>query len=47
MDMERFLSFHIFSYLKFFDHSLNDDHEDNYYFEREWRVIGNIHFSIT
>jgi hypothetical protein len=46
MDLERFLSFQVFSYFKFFDHSLNDDHEDNYYFEREWRAIGNIQFSI-
>jgi len=46
MDLEHFLSFHIFSYLKFFDHGLNDEHEDNFYFEREWRTIGNIQFCL-
>jgi hypothetical protein len=43
---ERFLNFHIFSFLKFFDHHLSEDHLENYYFEREWRVIGNIQFTI-
>ncbi len=46
MKLHFFFGFKIFSYIKFFDHSLNDEHKDNYYFEREWRVIGNIQFSI-
>ena len=44
MELERFIDFHIFSYIKFYDHSCADDHDDNYYLEREWRVIGNVKF---
>jgi len=46
MELTRFLDFHIFSYIKFFDHTCADDHTDNYYLEREWRVVGNVNFSI-
>ena len=46
MELERFISFHIFSYIKFYDHSYADDHDDNYYLEREWRVIGNVKFDL-
>jgi hypothetical protein len=42
--IERFFSLHILCYLKFFDHNLPDDSPQNYYFEREWRVFGNIQF---
>ena len=44
--LQMFLEFHVFSYIKFFDHNYPDNHIENYYFEREWRVIGNIKFSI-
>ena len=46
MELEHFLNFHIFSYIKFYDHTYADDHDDNYYLEREWRVVGNVNFSI-
>ena len=46
MELERFISFHIFSYIKFYDHSFADDHDDNFYLEREWRVIGNVKFDL-
>ena len=41
-----FLYTQIFSYIKFFDHTLQEDDKDNYYFEREWRVLGNLYFKI-
>jgi len=37
---------HILSYIKFFDHKLLENHAGNYYFEREWRVLGNFCFQI-
>lgn len=42
-----FLKLHILSYIKFFDHNLPDDHEENYYFEREWRIVGNLKFRMS
>lgn len=36
----------MFSYIKSFDHSLSNEDSKNYYFEREWRVIGNVLFKI-
>jgi hypothetical protein len=41
-----FLAFRLFSYVKFFDHHLEDNDPDNFYMEREWRVIGNVHFAL-
>jgi hypothetical protein len=34
------------SYLIFYDHSLPEDHPDNYYFEREWRMLDNLNFTL-
>lgn len=34
----------ILGFVKFFDHGLSDDHQDNYYMEREWRTVRNIQF---
>ena len=45
-DFRLFLDFHVFSYLKFFDHALLDHHPDNYYFEREWRIVGSLPFDM-
>ena len=44
IEIKNFLDFNLFSYIKFFNHNLSDYHPKNYYFEREWRVIGNIKF---
>lgn len=35
---------YVFGYIKTFDPALADEHPDNYYMEREWRVIGQVHF---
>jgi len=45
-ELEFFFNFHILSQVQFFDHRLADNDPNNYYFEREWRVIGNVQFNI-
>lgn len=45
--VQSFLGGSIFAYTKCFDHTLMDRHDDNYYFEREWRVLGNLRFNIS
>ena len=44
--VQSFLGSSIFAYTKCFDHTLKDRHNDNYYFEREWRILGNLRFNI-
>lgn len=44
--LRKFLDYKVFSYLVFFDHRLPDDHPDNFYFEREWRIVGNLEFNL-
>lgn len=45
--LRSFLDIQIFSYLKFFDDSLPDDAPDNFYMEREWRIVGNLKFELS
>ena len=45
-EIDRFLIKALFGYLKFFKHTLKDNDKENYYFEREWRGMGQVKFSI-
>ena len=43
---ERFLNFYFFSFIKCFDASKEDTDNDNYYMEREWRMLGHLLFGL-
>lgn len=45
-DIDQFISFQILSFIKFFDDRKADDDPENFYMEREWRVVGNIRFNL-
>ncbi len=46
MDLQRFLGFQVFSFVKFFDDAKSDEDPENFYMEREWRIIGNLKFNL-
>lgn len=45
-EIDQFLLQDVIAYIKPFDASKNDADEDNYYLEREWRIIGNLPFTL-
>lgn len=45
-EIDLFLKLYTFSFLKFFDDAKNDDDHENYYMEREWRIVGDLKFEI-
>lgn len=44
--IRRFLDMEVFSFIKFFDDTKNDNAPDNFYMEREWRILDNLKFKI-
>lgn len=46
-DVQRFLEFGVFSFIKFFDDTYPEDHPENYYMEREWRLLGAAKFELA
>ena len=45
-NLHKFLAFHVFGFIKMFDDTLPEDDPNNFYMEREWRRIGNVHFEL-
>ena len=47
LEIERFIDFQVFSFMKEFGKATEDDSEKNYYMEREWRVWGDVNFELS
>jgi hypothetical protein len=46
-ELTMFMSFRIFSHVKCFDASKDETDPENFYMEREWRIVGNLFFSFS
>ena len=44
--LKDFLTLYIFSFIKFFDDTKSENDQENYYMEREWRLLGFLKFEI-
>ena len=44
---QRFFNYYILSFIKGFDAALSDEHKDNFYMEREWRLLGRLDFQVS
>ena len=47
LNLEFFLDLLVFGFIKYFDDSTSDEDEANVYMEREWRVLGDVTFTLT
>jgi hypothetical protein len=45
--MENAILSYFLGYVVFFDANLPEDHKDNFYMEREWRLLGHLAFNIS
>jgi hypothetical protein len=45
--LRHFLDFQIFSFMRGFDDTKSDEDPANFYMEREWRMLGNLRFTIS
>lgn len=43
-DLFHYLEWYIFSQMKFFDSEKDESNKENYYMEREWRILGALDF---